>query len=72
MIDENRLTEIRKRLESNAYFINPLSDSNAAKDIEYLLGVVDTLQKKNEVLSQHNLELTQEMENIKSDFGNSR
>ncbi len=61
MIDETRLAEIKKRLKSNA-----------DGDLQYLLEQVETLQKKNEVLAQHVLELTQEMENTKSDFGNSR
>lgn len=72
MIDPNRVAEIKTRLTGNAYFINPLSDANAAKDIAYLLGLLEELQKKNEVLAQQNLELTQEMENTKSDFGTSR
>lgn len=33
---------------------------------------VEELEKKAEVLSNHVLELTQEMENIKMDFGNNR
>lgn len=72
MIDNNRLADIKKRMETNATFINPLNDSHAANDIGYLLDLVEQLQKKNEVLSQRTVELTQMMENIKSDFGNNR
>ena len=65
MIDSLRLLEIKNRIE--------------AKDAAYLLGLleeqdkkIENLQKKNAVLSAHVLELTLEMENVKSDFGNNR
>lgn len=72
MTNENRLNDIKKRLEKNAYFVNPHSDANVVDDMKYLLEQVEQLRKKNEVLSQHNMELTQEMENVRSDFGNNR
>jgi cell division protein FtsB len=52
--------------------VNPHSDVNVVDDMKYLLDQVEKLQKKNDVLSQHNMELTQEMENVRSDFGNDR
>ncbi len=79
MLDNDRVPDIKHRLETNAYFVNPHSDAHVADDMRYLLELVEeqkkkmeTLQKKNEVLSAHVLELTQEMENVKSDFGNDR
>jgi hypothetical protein len=63
MDDNERLEEISKRVETNTYL------ANAAADIRFLLELVEKLHKKTEILSQHNLELTQEMENIKADFG---
>jgi uncharacterized protein (UPF0305 family) len=73
MTDNNdRLSDIKKRLEKNAYFVNPHSDVDVVDDMKYLLDQVEKLQKKNDVLSQHNMELTQEMENVRSDFGNDR
>lgn len=76
---ENRIDKIEERIRTNSYFVNPLSDGNAAEDLRYLLGVlenqkkeIESLQKKNEVLSLQLLNLTQEIENVKSDFGNSR
>ena len=65
MNDNERLEEISKRIQSKSYL------ANAGADIQYLLELIGRLQKKVEVLSTHNLELTQEMENIKSDFGDA-
>jgi len=76
---DNRIEEIKKRLEGNAYFVNPHSDANVAVDMRFLLGLLDErdkkiagLEKKNEVLTHQLMELTTEIENVKSDFGNSR
>jgi cell division protein FtsB len=63
MDDNTRLEEIKKRVTTGGYL------ANAAADIEFLLEQLEKFHKKNEILAQHNLELTQEMENIKSDFG---
>lgn len=63
MDDNERISEIKKRLEQNGYL------ANAAADMTFLLEQLERAQKKNDVLSQHNLELSQEMENIKADFG---
>lgn len=41
----------------------------AAADIQYLLSRIETLEKKAQVLLNQNMELTQEMESIRSDFG---
>jgi hypothetical protein len=38
-------------------------------DIDFLMAVIAELQKKNAVLSRHVLELTEEMENVRMDFG---
>lgn len=74
-----RVAAIQKRLDANDYFLNPLSDANAREDIAFLLALVgqleDKLQKakrKNDVLSQQVLELTQEIDNVKGDFGSQR
>lgn len=66
MNDVDRLEEIRKRLAGNGYL------ANAAADMSFLLEQLEKLRKKNEVLLQQNLELTQEMENVKDDFGDTR
>jgi hypothetical protein len=79
MKNSDRLAEIKQRLDTNAYFINPHADVDVAQDLRHLIDVIAEqdakiaqLQKKNDVLAQHALELTQEMENIRSDFGNNR
>ena len=72
MKEETRVPEIQERLKQNAYFINPHSDANVREDIEYLLKRVELLEKKNQLLSDHVSDLTQEMENVKADFGNHR
>lgn len=69
MTENNRLKEIKERLASNAYFLNPHADASVRDDIAYLLSLIDELEKKSKALSQHAMELTQEMENIRSDFG---
>lgn len=69
MDELERLAEIKKKSK----------DPSMAEDIHYLIGLVEEknkklqdLEKKNNVLSTHVLELTQEMENTKADFGGSR
>jgi hypothetical protein len=69
---EERVAEIRRRLKENAYFLNPHSDVSVREDVEFLLGLVDRLEKKGSVLSQQVLELTQEIENVRSDFDSRR
>ena len=76
MDQPSRLEIIKQRLSSNAYFVNPLSDANVQDDIAHLVALLEEsrqkiaeLERKNKVLSSHALELTQEMENIRSDFG---
>jgi len=76
MDGEDRIAEIKRKLEENAYFVNPLSDANVKEDIAFLLNllrqqneVMEKLKRKNDVLSHQNLELTQEIENVKGDFG---
>jgi hypothetical protein len=66
MNDIDRLEEIRKRVNANEYL------ANAVADLGFLLELVDKLRMKNELLNQRNLELIQEMENIRADFGNDR
>lgn len=77
MNETERLAEIQRRLTSNEYFVNPLSDANVQKDVEFLLVLlaqkdqkIADLEKKNKTLSAHAMELSQEMENIRSDFNN--
>jgi hypothetical protein len=78
MDESKRIEVIKQRLESDAYFINPLSDANVRDDLAYLLSLlrqkdlkIDQLEKKAKALSTHAMELSQEMENIKSDFGSN-
>jgi hypothetical protein len=77
--DTDRIAAIRKRLSENSYFLNPHSDANAREDLSFLLSLMEQkdlliakLEKKGTVLSQQVLELTQEMENIRSDFDSHR
>jgi len=77
--DIKRLGDIKKRLKENAYFLNPHSDANAREDISFLLDLLEKkdkllsqLEKKGTVLSQQVLELTQEIENVRSDFDSQR
>lgn len=72
MSTDNRINEIKMRLEKNDYFINPHSDVNVREDLSFLLKKIEQLEKKNELLSEHVSDLTQEMENVKADFGNQR
>src|SRR5438105_1919037 len=73
--EQERLEEIKRRLQSNEYFIHPLSDANAQKDLATLLSLIEEksrkiqdLEAKNKILTNHAMELSQEIENIKSDF----
>lgn len=47
-------------------------DAKSRADMEFLLATIEQLEKKNEVLSAHVMELTQEMENVRTDFGSER
>lgn len=78
-LDQKRLADIRQRLKENAYFVNPHSDANVQTDVAYLLALIEKqgqdiarLEKKGTVLSQQVLELTQEIENVRSDFDSHR
>jgi hypothetical protein len=70
--DVQRLTEIRRRLNENAYFVNPHADVNVKDDMTFLLALVERFEKKSSVLGQQVLELTQEIENVRSDFDSHR
>ena len=79
MNEDERIEKIKQRLSGNEYFIHPLSDASTKEDIEYLLNMVKKkddriafLDKKSEVLTQQIQELTTEIENVRSDFGNQR
>lgn len=71
MTDTERLESIRKKL-SPAPGISPSADGLTREDIDFLLGRVSELEKKNNVLSRHVMELTEEMENVRMDFGGNR
>lgn len=73
MFDQERLTLIEKRLAANDYFVNPHADVNVQDDIQYLLNLVRKKEENMKILAAQLMELTQEIENVKSDFGgNSR
>ncbi len=74
MTDDQRLSDIRRRLVEKRY-----QEKEAEGDVAALLRIIESktraleeLEKKNNVLSQHVSELTQELENVRSDFGNLR
>jgi hypothetical protein len=76
MNESEHVALIKKRLAENAYFVNPHSDAIVSDDISFLLSTIterdekiSKLQKKNDVLANQVVELTTEMENVKSDFG---
>lgn len=62
MSDADRLETIR----------NNASAGLSGEDAAFLLNHIAQLEKKNAVLSRHVLELTEEMENVRMDFGGSR
>ena len=71
MTDAERLESIRKNLSGAA--AGPSAGNGVTRDdIDFLMAVIAELQKKNAVLSRHVLELTEEMENVRMDFGGSR
>ena len=68
MNDNEALERIRKKLTS--------AQGITSEDAEFLVGTVSTqaariaeLEKKSALLSRHVLELTEELENVKMDFG---
>ncbi len=62
MFDQVRLGKIRGALERGPVGLGP-------DDANFLLSVIAALENKNAVLSHHVLELTEELENVKMDFG---
>ena len=65
---------IKEKQKAAHYKDHPEHD----QDITALLSVIDTLttengflKKKSEVLLQQNMELSEEMENVRSDFGDT-
>lgn len=71
MDDAERVNLIRKKL-TPAPGISPSAAGITRDEIEFLLGRLADLEKKNAVLSRHVLELTEEMENVRMDFGGGR
>ena len=62
MYDQERLERIRQAVASGAAGVG-------ADDAGFLMSVISALEKKSAVLSHHVLELTEELENVKMDFG---
>lgn len=76
---QNSIEKIKKNLDENAYFLNPHSDVNVRDDIAWLMkqlevkeAAIAQLKRKTDVLSQQVMELTQEIENVRSDFDGRR
>lgn len=70
MNDSERLDSIRRKFGSSG------AAGLESDDVEFLLSLAERqaaktaeLEKKNSVLSRHVLELTEEMENVRMDFG---
>jgi hypothetical protein len=79
MNDNERIEQIKKRLTENQYFIHPKTDVNVKEDIEFLVALlqkrderISLLERKAQVLGQQVAELTTEIENVKTDFGDQR
>lgn len=68
-IDEERIEQIKLRLAQNAYFLNPHSDASVRDDVAFLLDQLEKKDRTINLLSSQVMELTQEIENVKSDFG---
>jgi len=62
-MDKERLEMLRKKIGA--------AEEITREDAKFLLEIVAGLEKKNSVLSHHVLELTEELENVKMDFGGS-
>ena len=62
MEEQQRIEQIAQALERGGLGIT-------ATDAGFLLSVIARLEKKSAVLSHHVLELTEELENVKMDFG---
>jgi hypothetical protein len=71
MDDAERFETIRRKL-TPAPGVSPAAAGITREDIDFLLTRLAELEKKNAVLSRHVLELTEEMENVRMDFGGSR
>jgi len=71
MDDAERLESIRKKL-TPAPGISPAASGITRDDVDFLLALIERQEKKNAVLSRHVLELTEEMENVRMDFGGNR
>jgi hypothetical protein len=61
MNDNESLERIRKKLSS--------AQGITSEEAEFLMKRISELEKKSSLLSQHVLELTEELENTKMDFG---
>jgi len=78
MNEEKRLEDICRRINEKTDLDSAEVAEKAREDIIFLLDLLQTTsavlekqKKKNDILSQQNLELTQEIENVKGDFGES-
>ena len=76
MTDESLLHKIKERVDSDIAY---LTNAKIQEDVRYLLSLleekskkIEHLQKKSDVLGNQVLELTQEIENVKRDFGDMR
>ena len=67
MLDKERLETIRKKIGAGR--AGGAMEGITFEEAEFLLEFAASLEKKNAVLSRHVLELTEELENVKMDFG---
>ena len=75
MTDAERLDQIKKRLEHNAYVVHPMTDVDIREDLRFLISQLEKaeakaveLERQNKLVVQQNLELTVAIENVKADF----
>lgn len=75
-MSDSFVSNLKERAFSPGYFSDPSRQADRQADFMRLIAFLEEkekeiarLKKKSEVLFQQNMELTQEMESIRSDFG---
>lgn len=67
MSDLNLINDIKRKLAAQEYRL--AKHDEIERDISVLLNLLAKKEEKIQVIAQQNMELVQEMENIRADFG---